>query len=157
MTRRLARASLLCLVLAASAFALAGCGSSSDAVVPHSPPLDKEAYIAALQEAGSSSIQSAQALESDTTAAAFAAGLTQLQADLRIAAAKLQGVVPPNKVSSLHTQLIASLLETANQIDPAIAAAQAGNRTKAARLYTQSRGLEAQKEVQAAMAAKGYV
>jgi hypothetical protein len=112
---------LLALV-GASALLVAGCGGGGG-----EKPLSKAEYQKEMQTIGMKLGTSLTSLGSATSAPKAATALKKVQGELRDAADELDGIAPPEAVSSEHGDLVAGVREFADELDPIIGKLEKGN------------------------------
>jgi hypothetical protein len=90
-----------------------------------------------------------------TTAASAANALAEVQADLWLAAAKIERITPPDSVRTQHAQLAHAVRDFADELGPVIKQLNVG---KIAALQTVStlKGLQEIQTASTAIANKGY-
>jgi soluble cytochrome b562 len=158
MTERLhlRRTVALLAILCTLGVGLTGCGSSG------STRLTQPQYSAKLAQIMANPIQARDTLyeiaQSGTADATeqMAPAFTQLQSDLRVAASALTKLNPPANAVAAHVQLQHGMTELADELDPIIAQAEAGDVHGAVDAFNQARGAADQRAASEKLSALGY-
>jgi hypothetical protein len=168
-----AKRAIALLALVAGGLLLAGCGggggnkgstttsaaaeqTTTKAAAPApKPPLAKAAYVGQMKAIGQSLSTSLNKLSSARNAKTAAAALVQVQADLRAAAAKIDGISPPTAVKAQHVLLAKAVRDFADELDPVITKLKAGRLTALSTVPT-LKGLTEIQAASSAIAQKGF-
>jgi len=110
-------------VLGTAALLAAGCGGGGGG----DEPLTKAEYQKEMQTIGTKLGTSLGSLGSATSPAKAATALKKVQGDLHDAAEEMDGITPPEAVSTEHENLVAGVREFADELDPIIGKLEKGN------------------------------
>ena len=120
-----------------------------------SAPLAKGDYVKRMQAIGQSLSASLNKLGTATDAKTAATALASVQADLRAAADRLDGITPPGAIKSEHDQLVKAVRDFADELSAVITKLKSGNLQALSSVPT-LKGLTEIQTASSAIAAKGY-
>ena len=148
--RRGVQAVVLGFVLALLA---SGCGGGSSS---SAKPLDKADYVKQMQTIGLDLSNAVKTLAAAKTAPKATTALVKLQDDLRSSEKQLESMQPPPGVATQHQKLTKAIGDFADDLDPLIKKAKAGNIASLASTLGALPSLEQIETASSAIESKGY-